>query len=298
MLQSSPVSHQRSAQPDRTAGRHESPWREPVRGDYPDPRYFGRSGVDQLQAMLAGEVPQPPISRLTGMRLVDVDTGSAAFAIPLTQWLCSPQGAISIGPLTIPADAAVACAIQTELPPATPFTTSELSLRLLAPVGPGGTLTARGRLIQLRRRLALAEVTVTDEQQRMIAHGSSLCFVQPQVSPRHAAAGERRERASAAAPTESRSGRSDSDDPDPYARPAQGEVLRQQVWQRLSGLEVLLAQLPGSCRCRRSTTSPDSRSLPRPRVRPRSRCPLASGCARRHAHESRAAPSRYSPRRR
>ena len=241
MLQWPPVSNRPSAEPDRAAGRQEPPWREPVRGGYPDPRYFGRSGVDQLQAMLAGEVPRPPISRLTGMRLVDVDAGSAAFAIPLSDWLCSPQGAISIGPLTIPADAAVACAIQTELPPATPFTTSELSLRLLAPVGPGGTVTARGRLIQLRRRLALAEVAVTDEQQRMIAHGSSLCFVAPQISAGLAAPTV----PSARVPPEPRSGGSGTDDPDPYARPAQGEVLEQEVWERLSGLEVLLAQLAG-----------------------------------------------------
>ncbi len=209
MLQWRPVSHQPSAEPDRAAGRHEPPWREPVRGGYPDPRYFGRSGADQLQALLAGEVPQPPISRLTGMRLVDVDAGSAAFAIPLSDWLCSPQAAISIGPLTIPADAAVACAIQTELPPATPFTTSELSLRLLAPV----------------------------------AHGISLCFVAPQVSPGLPATTAHAN--SAPVPTEPRSGGSGTDDPDPYARPAQGEVLRQEVWQRLSGLEVLLAQLTG-----------------------------------------------------
>ena len=226
----------------RPSANEAPPWHEPVRGGYPEPAYFGLSGVDQLRSMLAGRVPQPPISRLTGMRLVDIGAGSAAFAIPLTDWLCSSQGAISIGPLTMPADAAVACAIQTELPPATPFTTSELSLRLLSPVRPGGTLTARGTLIQLRRRLALAEVSVTDEAERVIAHGSSLCFVAPQVSPvpKAPAPSEQGERPPAAADAAS-----DPENPDPYARPAQGEVLDQDVWTHLSGLEVLRAQLAG-----------------------------------------------------
>jgi uncharacterized protein (TIGR00369 family) len=214
-----------------------APWREPTRGGYPDPHYFALSGAEQLRAMLAGLIPPPPISRLTGMRLVEVGAGSAAFAMPLTGWLCSSQGAISIGPLTMPADAAVACAIQTELPPATPFTTSELSLRLLSPVGPGGRLTARGRLIQLRRTLALAEVAVTDEEQEVIAHGSSLCFVGGQVSRMQPAA--RPEADSAASEP------SPSADPDPYQRPVLGEVLGQEVWDRLSGLEVLNAQLAG-----------------------------------------------------
>jgi uncharacterized protein (TIGR00369 family) len=257
MLQWRFVSHRRSDASDPAAGEP-APWREPVRGAYPDPRHWALSGVELLRAMLAGGVPQPPISRLTGMRLVEIGAGSAAFSMPLTGWLCSPQGAISIGPLTIPADGAIACAVQTELPPATPFSTSELSLRLLSPVAPGGTLTARGRLIQLRRRLALAEVAVTDEEDRMIAHGSSLCFVQPQVSLAPEPPDTLRERGrppteARRSPAEARGAQPQPEpddvgpaaDPDPFRRLPQGEVLDQDVWQRLTGLEVLLAQLGG-----------------------------------------------------
>lgn len=160
-----------------------SPWQEPVRGGYPDAGLFGLTGVEQLQAMLSGRTPRPPISHLTGLQLVEVGEGTAAFRLPLTDWLCAPQGAISIGPITIAADAAVACAIQTALPPATPFTTSELSLRLLSPVQPGGSLTARGKLIQVRRTIALAEVALFDEAERLVAHGSSLCFVAAPLPP-------------------------------------------------------------------------------------------------------------------
>lgn len=210
---------------------HEAPWREPVRGGYPDPRAFGLSGEERLREMLAGRHPQPPISRLTGMRLTEIGAGTAAFEMPLTAWLCSPQGAISIGPLTMPADAAVACAIQTRLPPATPFTTSELSLRLLSPLHPGGTVTARGNLIQARRTIALAEVEILDRDQHLVAHGSSLCFLAP-TAP---AEPEPPSTAMVTPATEAT--------PDPYARPAEGAVLGQDVWERMSGLEVLRAQL-------------------------------------------------------
>jgi uncharacterized protein (TIGR00369 family) len=215
------------------------PWREPPRGGYPDPSYFALPGVEQLRAMAAGKLPQPPISRLTGMGVSEIGAGSASFEMPLTEWLLSPQGRISIGPLAMPADGAVACAIQTELPPATPFTTSELSLRLLTPVGPPGMLTARGRLIQLRRTLALSEVGLTDDQGRLVAHGSSLCFVQPQVTPVPAPPPP-------AAPGETPAPVSDpATDPDPYARPPQGEVLGEEVWSHVSGLEILRAQMAG-----------------------------------------------------
>ncbi|MDQ6744627.1 MAG: PaaI family thioesterase [Actinomycetota bacterium] len=216
-----------------------SAWQEPARGGYPDPALFGLSGRDQLQAMLAGQAPQPPMSRLTGLRLSAVGEGIAAFQMPLSQWLASSAGTISVGPIAIPADAAVACAIQTALPAATPFSTSELSLRLLSPIRPGGTLTATGRLIALEPTIGLAEVTVTDEDGRLLAHGSSMCFLQAPLSPAPVPP---------SLPAEPRpEGHEEQDrDPDPHLRPARGLVLSKEVRQARGGLEVLRAQLNGS----------------------------------------------------
>jgi hypothetical protein len=53
-----------------------APWSEPVRGGYPDPALAGLTGAEQPQAMLDSHTPQPPISRLTGMALVEVGTGT------------------------------------------------------------------------------------------------------------------------------------------------------------------------------------------------------------------------------
>jgi uncharacterized protein (TIGR00369 family) len=226
-----------TAQPDDDDGA--APWREPVRGGFADERYFALSGLEQMRAMLNGSAPRPPIGRLTGMHIVEAEDGVVAFRMPLSDWLLSPQGAISIGPLTIPADGAVACSILTKLPPATPFTTSELSLRLLAPVKPGGFVTARGRLIQLRKTIGLAEVAVTDEQDQLIAHGSTLCFVLAPVSPAPDPPGP------GGVVVPSRHDDTGDPTPDPYQRPAQGSVLEQAIWDELSGLEVLEAQIAG-----------------------------------------------------
>ncbi len=192
-----------------------------------------------LRDMLTGARPRPPISHLTGMHITEVGEGTATFEMPLTDWLCSPQGAISIGPLTIPADAAMGCALQTVMPVATPFATSELSLRLLRPARPGGTVIARGRVIEARRTIALTDVAVFDEDERLLAHGSSLLLIQPQP------AGDGPPPSAPDAPRDSPAPVPDTDSPDPYERPAQGEILAQDVWDRLSGIEVLRAQLSG-----------------------------------------------------
>jgi uncharacterized protein (TIGR00369 family) len=221
----------------RTDDEAPSPWQEPARGGYFGPETLGWRPADLLEALIAGTASQPPISRLTGMRITECGVGTAAFSMPLTKWLCTPQGAISIGPLTMPADAAMACAIQTELPPATPLTTAELSLRLLRPAPAGGSITARGRVVDVRRTIALAEVSIADQDERLIAHGSSLCVLQPDADRAAPGAG--------ASPSGDAGTAAEPDTPDPWRRPAIGEILAQDVWERMTGLEVLRAQLAG-----------------------------------------------------
>jgi uncharacterized protein (TIGR00369 family) len=159
-----------------------APWCEPVRGGHPDARLANRPGQDQLEAMLNGSTPRPPISRLTGMQLVEFSAGSAMFTMPVSDWLVGADGAIPLGPLAIPADAAMACAIMTLLPAGTSLTTSELGLRQVRAVAPGDILVARARTLEAGPAVALAEVTLTDDDGTLIAHGGSLCVRLPALT--------------------------------------------------------------------------------------------------------------------
>lgn len=210
----------------------DTPWREPVRGGYPDPGMIGLPGIEQLRALLEGRIPQPPLSHLTGNRLAEVQPGRTTFEMPLSRWLCSPPGAISIGPLTIAADAAMATAIQTTLPTATPYSTSELSLRLLSTARPGGTLRVTAEVIQVRRTIGLSQARLTDSEGRLLGHGTTLCFVQPQLT-------ELPPLGDPPPPLPP------PPTPDPFERPATGEILEQAVYDRMGGLEILRAQIAG-----------------------------------------------------
>ncbi len=209
-------------------------WQEPVRGGHPRAGTAELPGLDRLRAQLAGgsDFPAPPLAHLTGMRMVEVGIGSAVFEMPLTGWLRSPQGAISIGPLAIPADAALALAIISTLPAGGQLTTSELSLRVLSPARPGGRVIARGSLLHARRTIALSEATLIDEHGRLLAHGTSLCFIiegsgTPSLSDGDAAEPEQ------------------YDSPDPWQREPLGEVVPQELWDTRSGLEILETAIAG-----------------------------------------------------
>jgi uncharacterized protein (TIGR00369 family) len=199
---------------------------------------LARSGVEQLRAIMDDAIV-PPIGRLAGMQLTDVGLASATFTMPATRWLLSPRGLISVGTLAVLADGPLGCAVHSALEPQIAYTTSELSLRLLRPVPAGGTLVARGRLVHAGRSLALSSVQIVDERGRLLADGSSMCFLRSLRRPmpgEPAAEDPQPDPASAAAPST----------PDPYQRAEiLGETVADDVYQRLSGLEVLQAHIAG-----------------------------------------------------
>jgi uncharacterized protein (TIGR00369 family) len=209
-------------------------WREPVRGGYPDPSLLALPGIERLRVMLDGKTPVCPLEHLVGTKLTEVGAGKATFTMPASPWLVSPQGVISVGALAVLADAPLGCAVQTALPPGTGYTTSELSLRVVRPAEVGTLLTAKGRLVHAGRRVALSEVSIEDDAGRLVANGSSLCFVfPPEASPPDSP--------SILPPVQE----PEYATPDPYLRPVIGEVVPQEIWNRLSGLEVMTAFLEG-----------------------------------------------------
>lgn len=210
---------------------------EPVRGGYPDPRRLGLSGLRQMEVFLERGGPRPPVAHLTGIRPVTFSEGSATFEMPVSPWLASSTGVVEGGVFLILADAPLGTAIHTKLPAAVTYTTSEISMYFLRPVDPnsGSTITASARAIQVGRSLALSEVSLTDEQGRLVAHGSSRCFVFPPIDPAPEAPDEF---PPIVEPT--------YETPDPHLRPVDGaETLPQDVWDSMSGLDILRAQIAG-----------------------------------------------------
>jgi uncharacterized protein (TIGR00369 family) len=208
-------------------------WQEEPRGDFPDPsKFFGLTGVEQMRTFLTLGGPRPPISYLTGMRPTEVGVGSSVFVMPVTKWLLSPQGLLSIGVVALVADASLGCAVQTTLPAATPYTTAELSLNMLRPLTADDVLTARGRIVHGGKSVALSEVFVTDSVGRLIAHGSSRCYILPTFDPAPDPPDDLTPWEEPEYPT-----------PHPYERPADGGVLSHEVWATHSGLEIMKKHL-------------------------------------------------------
>jgi uncharacterized protein (TIGR00369 family) len=147
------------------------------------------------------------------------------FTMPISGWLCDTSGRVPLGVLTIPSDAAMACAIIAELPAGTAITTSELAMRQVRPALPGRQVLAEARALDIGPELALAEVSVTDDTGALIAHGGSLCVILPFTAEMDAASQDTDQQAAA-----------EPEGPDPWQRPAPAHGL-----SRLTGLGVTAA---------------------------------------------------------
>src|SRR5947208_14189924 len=146
--------------------------------------------------------------------------------MPASAWWQTPAGAFSAGTMAFLADAPLGAAISTALPPGKVLTTSELTMSFLRPASPqSDRLVARGTLIQAGRSLGLSEVTVEDARGRMLAHGTTRCFLFQPVTPVPDPPEAMEVVATAA-----------FDTPDPHLRPVAGEALALDAWHRGSGL--------------------------------------------------------------
>ena len=146
----------------------------------PPERMRALSGRDVLRAMVAGELPAPPIAETMGFRLVEVAPGRAVFEAETGPHLLNPLGSVHGGvPLTL-IDSAAGCALHSELEAGFGYTTVETKANFVRPIAGGaGVIRCEGTVISRGRRIATAEARLTGPDGKLLAHGTSTLMILP-----------------------------------------------------------------------------------------------------------------------
>jgi uncharacterized protein (TIGR00369 family) len=214
-------------------------WEEPAIGGYPDPVTFGLSGLERMQAGREGRIPIPPIAYLLEFPFRELSKGTASFEIPASPWFANSAGLIPGGMLAVLADAPLGGAIHTEMPPGVAFTTAEISLSFLRPVHPDpeAKISGSGHTIHTGRSIALSEAFMINEgTDKLVAHGTSRCSIFPPIDPIPEPPAE--------LPVLDQP--YPGEDPaHPLRRPLRGAPADQELFERMSGLEFMRAQVAG-----------------------------------------------------
>jgi uncharacterized protein (TIGR00369 family) len=194
------------------------PRREPPRGALWPSDILERSGLEMLRSFVEGGLPDPPVTKLTGLRLSEV-----GLAMPASAWWQSGAGVFLAGAIAFVADLPLSCAVLTSAPSGTLVASSQLSVSFQRPATINSqSFIGRGRLIHGTRSLGLAEAIVEDSRGRLLGHATSRCVLA---------------RVDRAALTSWPSPPGSGQLPDPFLRAVEGDVLGQPFWDTTPGLE-------------------------------------------------------------
>jgi uncharacterized protein (TIGR00369 family) len=137
-----------------------------------------KTGLEVMQALLAGELPFPHIAQTMDFSLVKVAAGMAVFQGTPQLKHYNPLGSVHGGWYATLLDSALGCAVHTTMPVGYAYTTAELSVNIVrAATSETGPLRAIGQVIHSGRRLATAEARVVDPDGKLYAHGTTTCLV-------------------------------------------------------------------------------------------------------------------------
>jgi len=138
----------------------------------------GKSGLEQMKAMLNGDIPFAAIAQTLDFLIVEVGDGSAVFQGTPGPHHFNPMGTVHGGWFATLLDSALGCAVHTKMPPGRAYTTAELSVNIVRALTPKvQRVRAIGRVIHCGRQLATADAQLVGPDGTLYAHATTTCLV-------------------------------------------------------------------------------------------------------------------------
>ena len=136
------------------------------------------TGLEAMRAIQSRELPAPPIAELVGFELAEVGEGYASFVLDPAERHYNPLGTVHGGIAATLLDSAMGCAVHTTLGEDERYTTLELKVNFVRAITEAtGRIAASGNVIHRGGRIATAEARLSDEDGRLLAHGTSTCLI-------------------------------------------------------------------------------------------------------------------------
>jgi uncharacterized protein (TIGR00369 family) len=138
------------------------------------------SGLDFVQGLADGTLPLNTMAETLGYDVSEAAKGRVVVtAMPDASHL-NPAGTVHGGLAATMLDTCMGLAIHSTLEKGTGSTTLEFKISLLRPITPEtGLIKAEGIVLSCGRRVGTAEGRVTDQQGRLLAHGTTTCLIFP-----------------------------------------------------------------------------------------------------------------------
>jgi uncharacterized protein (TIGR00369 family) len=139
---------------------------------------LSKTGLQQMQAMLAGEMPYPHIADTMDFGLIEIAEGRAVFQGTPQLKHYNPLGSVHGGWYGTLLDSCMGCAVHSAMPVGKAYTTAEYSINIVrAASHQSGPLRAIGTVLHAGKQLATAEGRIVGPDGKLYAHATTTCLV-------------------------------------------------------------------------------------------------------------------------
>ncbi|MDR7267454.1 uncharacterized protein (TIGR00369 family) [Pelomonas saccharophila] len=138
----------------------------------------GKTGLQQMQAMIDGLAPRPPISETLDFLLIAVEDGRAIFQGRPQFKHYNPLGSVHGGWFATLLDSALGCSVHTTLPMGRGYTTLEFKVNLVRGLSDKVPLVrAIGHVVHRGRQVTTAEAELVGHDGKLYAHATTTCLL-------------------------------------------------------------------------------------------------------------------------
>ncbi|MFC6566749.1 PaaI family thioesterase [Actinoplanes utahensis] len=136
--------------------------------------------MELLRAHVHAQDRPAHIGDLLNIRVVSIEEGSVVFELDAEPRFANYNRTLHGGLYATLLDSAMGCAAQSALAAGLTCTALEIKVNFVRTVPVDGRrLVAVGKVIHLGRQIVTVEGTVRDNEDRIVAHGTSTCLVTP-----------------------------------------------------------------------------------------------------------------------
>ncbi len=136
------------------------------------------SGLEFVQGLADGTPPLNTIAKTLGYDVTEAASGRVVVTATPSDVHLNPAGTVHGGLAATLLDSCMGLAIQSTLEKGLGQTTLEFKISLVRPITPQtGLIKAEGVVLSRGRRVGTAEGRITDQQGRLLAHGTTTCLI-------------------------------------------------------------------------------------------------------------------------
>lgn len=137
------------------------------------------SGLDYMRAVVAGELPPPPIAVVMNMGPTEIEEGRVVFAGEPGEEHYNPIGMVHGGYAATILDSVLGCSVHTTLPVGVGYTSLGLEVKYLRPITRDtGRVLCEGKVTYRGRKQATSEARLTAaESGKLLATGTSTLMI-------------------------------------------------------------------------------------------------------------------------